>query len=60
MAALGEIAHIQARAVGRSICPPFLPQHAVIGMVVQASFGIDILKLAETDPRRPAPRPRLP
>ena len=47
-AALGEIAHDQAALDGLFIRHTYLS--LVIGVAVQASFGIDIRQLAETDP----------
>ena len=47
-AALGEIAHDQASLDGLFIRHTYLS--LVIGVAVQASFGIDIRQLAETDP----------
>ncbi len=57
-AALGEIARSSAQLDDLFVRHTYLS--AVIGMVVQASFGGDIRRLAENDPRRPAPWPRLP
>ena len=48
MAALGEIAHTPEQMDDLFVRHTYLT--SVIGIVVQASFGIDILKLAETDP----------
>ena len=47
-AALGEIAHDRAALDGLFIRHTYLS--LVIGVAVQASFGIDIRQLAETDP----------
>ena len=47
-AALGEIAHDQASLDGLFIRHTYLS--LVIGVAVQASFGIDIRQLADTDP----------
>ena len=73
--ALGEIAYttegmseeaqarLSAVGVGAEEMDDLFVRHtylsAVIGMVVQASFGIDIRRLAETDSADPASRPRV-
>ncbi len=48
MAALGEIAHTPEQMDDLFVRHTYLT--SVVGIVVQASFGIDILRLAETDP----------
>ena len=48
MAALGEIAQTDAALDELFVRHTYLT--AVVGMVVQASFGIDIMKLAENEP----------
>ena len=47
-AALGEVAHTPAQMNDLFVRHTYLT--AVVGIIVQASFGIDIRKIAETDP----------